>query len=55
MKVVKDLDGNKMEFKINRQFGAASPVMQMQNCRVEQEAEAEALNLPVHLCSNPQL
>lgn len=30
--------------EINGQIGAASPVMQMQDCRVEEGAEAEALN-----------
>lgn len=41
-----------MELEINRQTGATYPVMQMQDCHV---AAAEAFNLPVHLCSNPQL
>lgn len=51
----KDLGENKVELEINRQIGVASPIMQMQDCRAEQRAEAEALNLLVHLCSNPQL
>lgn len=44
-----------MELDINRQIGATSPVMQMQNCQVEQGAEAETLNLPINLCSNPKI
>lgn len=52
---VLDLGENKTELEIDGQFGAASPVMQTQDCLVVGEAEAEALNLPVQLCSNPHL
>ena len=46
---------NEIELAFIGQAGAASRGMQMQDCRVEQGAEAEALNLPVHLRFNPQL
>lgn len=52
---VKDLGENKTELDIRKQTGAASPVMQMQDCQLEQGAEAETLNLPINLCSNRKL
>lgn len=52
---MKDLGENEFELAFIGQAGAASQGMQMQDRRVEQRQEAEALNLPVHLRFNPQL